>query len=342
MTIGWYLHHHGRGHLHRFLAVAPNLAHEVTVLTSLPRPLASGATEWIDLPLDVLLRPGQPGTVEAGGLLHWAPLGESGFRDRMAMIAEWIARTNPVAIVVDVSVEVALLARLMGVPVLWVAQRGIREDRPHRLAYAAAEVIIAPWTTATDSPSAIAVPTAAPMIHVGALSRFDHETPTPVPEERRVGLLLGFGGHAVEAADIAAAAAATPEWTWEIAADTDVGALANVISHPPDCDVWALLNRSAVVISSASGNAVAEVAAARRPLICLPQDRPFAEQRQQAAALSGAGLALVAETWPPAERWPGLLERARAHGGSGWGALHDGAGAERFAAVIDSVTAACG
>jgi hypothetical protein len=346
MTIGWYIHHHGRGHLHRFLAVAPELTQDVTVLSSLARPEASGVTEWIDLPPDVPVSPGQRATVEARGLLHWAPLGESGYRERMGMIAAWIAATGPAAIVVDVSVEVALLARLMGVPVLWVAQRGIREDRAHRLAYGVAEVIIAPWTADTDPGDGSAtdpdLPAAAPVVHVGALSRFDHLCPTPLPEERRVGVVLGFGGHAVEARDIAAAAAATPDWTWEVAAHTEVGEVPNVISHPPDCDVWALLNRAAVVVSSASGNAVAEVAAARRPLICLPQDRPFAEQHRQAAALSDAGLALVSQAWPPADRWPGLLERARAHGGSGWAALHDGAGARRFAAAVDSVSPPCG
>lgn len=349
MTVGWYIHHHGAGHLHRFLSVAPELADDITVLSSLPRPEspespeACAGAEWIDLPLDVPLSPAQEGTVAAGGLLHWAPLGDTGYRSRMAMIAEWIARTHPAAVVVDVSVEVALLVRLMGVPVIWVAQRGIRDDQAHRLAYAAAEVIIAPWTAATDPfPAGPPASTSAPparTVHVGALSRFDRCIPSPTPDARRVGLLLGFGGHAVHGDDIAAAAAATPDWTWEIAAGVEVGEHPNVISHPPDCDVWGLLNRAAVVVSSASGNAISEVAAARRPLICLPQDRPFDEQHQQAAALSGAGLALVADAWPPAGHWPDLLDRARAHGGSGWSALHDSAGAKRFAAVIRSVTA---
>ncbi len=342
MTIGWYIHHQGRGHLHRFLAVAPELE-AVTVLSSLPRPPEAGRTEWIELPLDVPLSPGQHDTVAAGGLLHWAPQGDTGYRSRMATIAAWIAAAHPSVVVVDVSVEVALLARLMGAQVVWVAQRGIRADRAHGLAHAAAEVIIAPWTAATEiaPPAGAGTPGFGRTAHVGALSRFDRRTPRPLPTERRVCLLLGFGGHSVRAEDIAAAAAATPDWTWEITGEIDVAGSPNVICHPPDCDVWALLGRAAVVVASASGNAVSEVAAARRPLICLPQERPFAEQRQQASALSAAGLAQTVESWPAPGRWPGLLETARAHDPTAWSALHDGGAAPRFAAAIQAVAQAC-
>ena len=338
MTLGWYIHHHGRGHLHRFLAVAPELD-GVTVLSSLARPPEAANVEWIELPLDVPLGPAERETVTAGGMLHWAPEGDTGYRRRMAIIAAWIARADPALVVVDVSVEVALTARLMGTRVAWVAQRGIRADQPHALAHGAAAVIIAPWTADTELAGAVGADAAIPTTHVGAVSRFDHRRATPVPHERRVALLLGFGGHAVSREDIAAAAAATPDWTWEITGGWDVAPMANVISHPSDTDIWALLGRAAVVVASASGNAVAEVAAARRPLICLPQERPFAEQRQQAAALSEAGLAEALEHWPAPARWPGLLEAARARDPADWGILHDGAGSRRFAAALHA--AAC-
>jgi len=108
----------------------------------------------------------------------------------------------------------------------------------------------------------------------------------------------------------------------------------NVCVHPPDCDVWALLERATVAVATASSNAVGEVAAARRPLICLPQPRPFDEQREQAAALRSAGLATVLDRWPPAERWPSLLAAAARRDPDRWRLLHDGDGAERFARAI--------
>ncbi len=66
----------------------------------------------------------------------------------MAALSAWIADTRPDALVVDVSVEVALLARLHGVPVLTLAQPGRRRDSAHTLGYAVSEQILAPWPKA--------------------------------------------------------------------------------------------------------------------------------------------------------------------------------------------------
>ena len=63
----------------------------------------------------------------------------------MATLASWIARERPAAVVVDVSVEVALLARLCGTPVVVVALPGERTDRTHRAAYDLADALLAPW-----------------------------------------------------------------------------------------------------------------------------------------------------------------------------------------------------
>ena len=67
----------------------------------------------------------------------------------MALIARWIDETRPVAIVVDVSVEVALFVRLLGVPVIVMAMPGERIDGPHALVHQIADHIIAASATGT-------------------------------------------------------------------------------------------------------------------------------------------------------------------------------------------------
>ncbi len=114
---------------------------------------------------------------------------------------------------------------------------------------------------------------------------------------------------------------------------------ANVRCHGPRADVGALLEGCGVVVGSAGGNVVAEVAAARRPYVCLPQERPFGEQHRQAAALRELGVAEVHETWPDAAAWPGVLAAAEARDTRRWGALHDGEGAARLARVVREVAA---
>ncbi len=339
MSIGWYIHHHGRGHLHRFLSVLPRLS-EVTALSSLPRPPGLVGADWIELPMDAPVTASAASSADARGLLHWAPLACAGYTERMAAVAGWIAATRPDAVVVDVSVEMALLVRLMGVAPIWVAQRGVRDDPPHQLAYTAAQTIIAPWTEATQLPDRPGAPPQERTTLVGALSRFDDLPAPPAADHRSVCVLLGFGGHEIAAADIAAAARATPDWRWDVTGVPATASAPNVCVHPPDCDVWALLARATVAVSTASSNAVGEVAAARRPLICLPQRRPFDEQHDQAAALRRAGLATVLERWPAAELWPGLLDAAGGRDPSEWGRLHDRGGATRFARAIEATACA--
>jgi hypothetical protein len=330
VTIGWYVHHHGAGHLQRFLAVRP-LVPEVVALSSLPRPASVPAHAWIELPLDHV--DGEAEDPTAGGALHWAPLRCDGLRRRGALIAEWAGDCAPSALVVDVSAEVVLLARLLGVPPLVVAQRGVRIDPAHRLAYAAAAAVAAPWTEATDLPGC-GLPVERTRF-VGAISRFDDFAPATAPS-RDVLLLVGRGGHALDAADVAAAAEATPERRWHVAGPLRVGH-PRVTDHGADADVGALLRGCGVVVATAGGNAIAEVAAARRPLVCLPQPRPFEEQRMQAEALRRADLAEVAVEWPRAAAWPALLHRAEQRDPERWALLHDGRGAERLAAVVRSV-----
>src|ERR1700761_9142846 len=103
MRLAWYVHHHGRGHLHRLLSVLPELP-EVTVLSSLRRPRELSTTEWIELPMDVPVSAAAAASADAGGLLHWAPLSTAGYTERMAAVAGWIASARPDAVVVDVSV----------------------------------------------------------------------------------------------------------------------------------------------------------------------------------------------------------------------------------------------
>lgn len=342
MTVGWYVHHHGAGHASRFAAVAPHLE-GVVALSSLPAELVGVATAdgadalhgTVRLPLDTTDAPRDP---TAHGALHWVPLGHDGLRERMAAISAWIAAARPDAFVVDVSVEVAALARLHGIPTVLVAQRGRRLDPPHRFAATSATAIAAPWTAATHLPGD-GLPDDR-ITFTGALSRFDGRAPAPSPARPAVLVLVGSGGHALDPARVAAAARATPEWEWHAAGALRVGD--PVRDHGADADVWDLLQRATVVVGTAGGNVVAEVAAARRPFVCLPQDRPFAEQHRQGEALRRAGLADVHARWPAAEAWPAVLAAARTRDPQRWAALHDGHGAQRLAALVDAVAGATG
>ncbi|GAB2465103.1 glycosyltransferase [Jatrophihabitans fulvus] len=303
--IGYYVHHVGRGHLVRATAIARHLG-DVTVLSSLPRP-DGWEHGWVDLPLDT------DGSDDptANGRLHWVPRYCAGLRERSNVVSSWIAQHDPDAFVVDVSVEIALLARLHGVPVVSMVLPGDRSDAAHRLGFDVAAALVAPWPDLAG--------TSTPRVHhVGAISRFDGRARERAPGDRTVVLLGGLGG---------GGPALPPDgggWRWtRLGGDTWVD------------DPWPALCAADVVVTHCGLGALADVAAARRPAVLLPQTRPHGEQLASARALADARVAVVCEA--PPSRWEPVLERAVDLGGGGWSLWSSGEGAARAAAVIRGV-----
>lgn len=322
--IGYYVHHQGRGHLTRMRAITAQLSTPVTVLSSLAAP-ADTTTDWVHLDTDdsgdTFDDPG------AGGTLHWVPRHHGGLRSRMGAVSSWIVRADPALVVVDVSVEVAALARLHGVPTVVMAMRGDRLDRPHRMAYDAADALVAPWSDAFPEPGWPAG-WYAKTLYTGALSRFAGRpttTPPAHPGPRRVLLLWGAGGGGLTPAQVDGARA-TPDTVWRVA---DGGLDGDA--------VWDALLWADVVVTHAGQNAVAEVAAAHRPAVVVADERPHGEQQATATAVGTTGAAVGISGWPSAADWPALIERAAALDGSAWRAWTRSDAAARAADLLDTL-----
>ncbi|TQK42392.1 hypothetical protein FBY35_3792 [Streptomyces sp. SLBN-118] len=328
--IGYYIHHHGRGHLHRAVCIARHLRQPVTGLSSLSRP-PEWPGGWLQLTDDT--GGNDHRDVQAAGRLHWAPLRHSGYRGRMGAIAEWIVRTDPALLVSDVSVEVSCLARLLGVPLVVAAMRGSRTDEPHLLGYDLALSLLAPWPAEFPEP-AWPQRWRTKTVHSGAFSRHDGRQRVTTQQcrhnDRRVVMMLGAGGSEVTAEKLCAARAATPSWNWHV-----LGGPAGVWCQDP----WPLLCEADVVVVHGGQNAIAECAAARRPAVVLPQVRPFNEQHATGRALTSGGLAVVREQWPEPGEWLRVLDDATALGGEGWVRWAPGDGAQRAAAHLDGLAA---
>jgi hypothetical protein len=341
--VGWYVHHHGAGHRTRFSAVRPHLDADVVVFSSLAAPVDLPAdTTWVELERDDASTTGPDGVVRhpadasptVGGLLHWAPVGHPGHTARLGRIAAAIAGAaaagRPLdAMVVDVSVEVTLFVRLLGVEVVVVSQPGDRTDEPHRLAYDAASRVIAPWPAGTHDSSALDR-VAEKVRWVGGISRQDGRegaSPTPTVVPGSVLFVGGAGGsdHDDLAAAVARAARATPGTTWSaLGLDTWVD------------DPWAAMASAEVVVTWAGQNTVADLAALGARAVVVPQTRPFDEQLTTARALDRSGLAVVASSWPDDDEWSALIEHARSLQPD-WSAWQVEGAAARAAAVVAEV-----
>lgn len=326
--IAYYVHHHGRGHFNRALAITRHLTDGVVFLSSLAPPsgLRPG-DRWVQLPMDVGSAGDPPLDPTANGRLHWVPEHVDGLARRAALITQTLAAEQPRRIVVDVSVEVTLLARLAGIPVTVMAMPGERDDAAHRLAYDVADSIVAPWSDDVYRPSWSAR-YASRVHYVGSISRFDgRERPAAAPGAGPCGLLLaGAGGSAVPADGVTDLQAAVPELTWRA-----IGGTAGWVDDP-----WPMIAGADLVVSHAGQNAVADVALAEVPAIVVPENRPFDEQCSTAAALDHAGVAVSAPGWPTRDQWPDLVARARSIDRRGWRRLGAVGAPARAARVISA------
>lgn len=327
MSIAYYVHHQGQGHRRRATAVARALSVPVTGLGTGPAP-EGWPGDWVELAPDddPVVEDVALADVTAGGTLHWVPRHHHGLLHRHRQIVDRLVQERPALLVVDVSVEVALLARLCGIPVVVGAMPGDRTDGVHALAYDAAEALLAPWPFAAHPDSGWRADWWEKTWHVGGISVLPAQTglasassPEGSPDEltseggagapsRRVLVLWGQGGGPLRQEDIDRAGAATPGWEWAVHGG----------GFPPAEDLAAELIRADVVVTHGGQGSVADVAWARRPAVVLAQPRPYEEQDATAHALDRLGLAAVAYGWPGEHRWPALLDQALLRGGEGW------------------------
>ena len=341
--VAYYAGHHGRGHVTRAAAVLAHVQAEATLFTSAEPPALPKRVRVVRLPRD------DPRTDADGGgagPFHYAPVGHPGLRRRMARLAAWAA-AGPGVLVSDVSAEVATFGRLLSLPVVVVRQHGVRWDAGHLLAYRLAKRLLAPFPPSLEEPDAPAW-VRDKTAYAGGFSRFD-DRPAPGPPSGRRVVVLGGGGAGGAGSgrgwtprDVAAAARATPAWRWSLLGAAPPGAPGNLDGAGWTDDVWPALASASVVVATAGHNAVVEAAAAGRPLVVVPEARPFEEQVRKAAALERAGAAVACERWPTPDAWPALLARALATDPAPLRALVDRAGAGRAAAVIDAVAGGAG
>ena len=336
--IGYYVHHHGDGHRQRAVAIGHSLSGITLLGTGLTG--KTGDLPFLDLP-DDRLDEGFAGIdhAERPSSLHYAPLDHEGIRQRTAMIALWVAQSRPSLMVVDVSAEVAMLARLASVPTVYVRLSGTRLDAAHLDAFRGASALLAPFHEALDDediPAWVREKTfyAPGIIRPAFISQDVHGG--------AVLIVLGRGGGISDGERWAEVARATPERQFRI-----IGPCTVPSSLPDNLELqgWvddadAQIAAAPVVIGAAGDGVVSAVLAARRPFICVPEPRPFDEQVSKARRLGAVGGAIVRFDWPPASDWTGLIDLAIKQAEQWPTCLIDEGGAEAAARWLNDLTAA--
>jgi len=232
--------------------------------------------------------------------------------------------------VVDVSVEIAMLARLAATPTVYVRLGGLRGDDAHLEAFRGAKALLAPFHQDLDD-----LDTAK---WVRARTRFCPGLSVVrqgLSEGRRDTVLVvnGLGGAGGNGDDLAMAARATPAMSWRV-----IGPASPPAEMPGNLallgwveDAQSEIAAAGVVVGAAGDGLVNAVIAQQRPFICLPQSRPFREQACKARRLAALGAAIVLDTWPDAPEWPAVIRAAQALNPGALRRLHDPDGARHAA-----------
>lgn len=285
--------------------------------------------------------------------LHYAPLNVPGIARRNQVLTNFFAENPTCILIVDVSVEITLLARLCSIPTVVIRQHGRRMDTAHRLAYESAELIIAPYPeslSAADEEGHFAYKT----FFSGGFSRFDdvrYGAASPAhgqPEQERssitvpgnIGIFMGRGGSCFNQSYITHLREVLPKrFTIHVLGElSDSEVLAGVVYHGDTPKAKDVLRGCEVVICDAGHNCVMELGSLRKPMICMPAPRPFDEQEVKADLLARERLALVVKEKDRFDvDWERMIENAKDLSTAAWGDIMNPRATEEIADRLKAV-----
>ena len=159
------------------------------------------------------------------------------------------------------------------------------------------------------------------------------------PQQQVVLVLNGKGGSKHSLAKVTAAALATPEWLWLVIGHTDCDCSVvpdNVSVRGWREDTYLYLKAADVAIASAGHNTVMELGTAKIPFICIPEERPFDEQKIKAQLLQKFGLCTVLESFPSSNYLKDILQKLKNTNTNKWNEIMAINGAAQAAKAIES------
>lgn len=332
MRIAFYLNLQGAGHSRRFEAIARHLPADCELAV-----IGMGAQPQIANMGRPVRRVSVPRFGEPSALPFVQQQTSHDYHDFavnhgqnapfcLGMVS-FLSRWQPDLMVVDVGLEASILARMCGIPTIYMRQHGCRWDRGHQLAYEWACSLLAPFDERMEQaecPDWIQEKT----VYSGGFSRFsgweksEHMPISYANDRPNILVMTGFGGTEITRHQLMAAASATPAWQWHF-----VGAQAqphfneeyqdeplsrNVCYHGVVEDIWPYLCHAALVVSNAGHNSTMEIMTAGVPALFIPAKRPFTEQACKAEMIESLNLGVVSTQWPEPSDWRKIYARSHA------------------------------
>lgn len=226
-------------------------------------------------------------------------------------------------------------------------QHGDRNDSAHLCGYDAAYKLLAPYPESLES-GCVAWWKKQKTIYVPGFSRYSGRILSKsaarkkldINKQQKVVLVLkGRGGDKHCLQSISEAALSTPEWRWFIVGPIDVNSdklPKNITCEGWQQDTFPYLKAADVVIASAGHNTIMEIAEAQIPFLCIPEERPFNEQKVKAKLLEKMGLCLYSNSFPASYSIKSTLELLIKMDTTNWKNIVSLDGAKKAATAIES------
>ena len=330
MRLGYYAHHHGSGHCRQVDKLAALLPIEARKLLTVFTSLTPDTYTFTSIDEEQVVRlqaederaddvlAGRAGDHWQPASLHYSPVGNSDIQRRSYQILDTIYQRRIDLMIIDVSVEVAMLCRSASIPYLYVRLPGIRDDAPHVNAFAGALALLAPFPRLLESTRTpewvskktlyldfISTEQRNPRTYHDFIKELmpltaDHKALSLILENKDknqntppiITVIKGYGGH--QAIDIK-----LPELRRLLpnAFIISLGPIDDDKRHYVDIatqveDVTAFIQHSDYLLMACGLNAVAQAYHYATPLVVLPDERPHQEQEVMAQALIAQGRAV--------------------------------------------------
>lgn len=309
-SILYYVHNDGSGHLERARNLCRHLSCKVIFVTKTNN-------LKIKFPDNVIVAVLPEVTTNASKDLNYDCLHNSIMRQRdlrrhTKEIFRLIDHYNCKLGIVDVSVEIAMMLRLYGVPYIYMRQHGYRNDPAHLQAYKAASLLIGTYPKELEDEHVEEWILDKTKYYGGFYNVSNKHSKLRTSEKPSVLIMRGKGLSSITNVNVKCAAEALSNYYWKAIGfdDDETGSNYQILKRVNNPDVY--LASADIVIANTGNNTVQEIGAYQKPFITWPEDRYFQEQCHKAKILERENLAIVIYKWPDSRiEWNNVFTKAK-------------------------------
>lgn len=294
--LSYYAHHHGSGHCNYAQIFSKAFDYESVIFTS------SNFQFNPNVKIEKLASEDPDGTgtdqkfIPPPAYLHYSPVGQKTIQHRSAQILNRIIREEVKLLIIDVSAEIAALARSASIPYSYVRLPGERNDPGHLQAFQGAVFLLAYFPEAFESPN---TPTwvKEKTIYLGFFNRFSKIEYLKFKSQnnyiKNVVVLSGKGGN-----EELLKALSRLQKRFHYSEINVYGAedlrlqQGNLRFKKPTINLLKTLERADLIVANCGLNLTSEILETGKPFLSIPETRPFNEQEYMHAFLMRNKLAL--------------------------------------------------